>query len=68
VGVSGGIPLGGPETYLRLTFDLIDAKRDELVWQAVVDAKFDLDASPERRQELFSAIVTQALKEYPPEK
>lgn len=68
VGVSGGIPLGGPETFLRLTFDLIDAKRDELVWQAVVDSKFDWDASPERRQVTFDAIVSQALKGYPPKK
>ncbi|GAB2778099.1 DUF4136 domain-containing protein [Salinimicrobium soli] len=68
VGVSGGIPLGGPETFLRLTFDLIDAKRDELVWQAVVDSKFDWDASPERRQATFDAIVAQALKGYPPKK
>lgn len=68
VGVSGGIPLGGPETYLRLTFDLIDVQNDALVWQAVVDSKFDFNASPEKRQQLFDQIVKEALDAYPPGK
>lgn len=67
VGVSGGIPLGGPETYLRLTFDLIDVQRDELVWQAIVDSKFDRNASPENRRSRFAKIVAKALERYPPE-
>lgn len=68
VGVSGGIPLGGPETFLRLTFDLIDVQKDVLVWQAVVDSKFDFDASPENRQQRFDQIVKEALDAYPPKK
>lgn len=68
VGVSGGIPLGGPETYLRLTFDLIDAKTDALVWQAVVESSFDLNAAPEERQKRFDQIVQKALAGYPPRK
>ena len=68
VGVSGGIPLGGPETYLRLTFDLIDVQNDALVWQAVVDSKFNFNASPEARQKRFDQIVKEALDAYPPKK
>lgn len=68
VGVSGGIPLGGPETYLRLTFDLIDAGKDALVWQAVVESSFDLDADPVDRQRRFDEIVEKAFKGYPPKK
>lgn len=68
VGVTGGIPLGGQETYLRLTFDLIDAKTDALVWQAVVESTFDLDASPAERQRRFDEIVAKALKGYPPKR
>lgn len=68
VGVSGGIPLGGPETFLRLTFDLIDVTTDALVWQAVVDSKFDFNARPEDRQERFDKIVREALKGYPPKR
>ena len=68
VGVSGGIPLGGPETYLVLTFDLIDAKTDALVWQAVVESSFDLDAAPAERQQRFDQIVQKALSGYPPKR
>lgn len=68
VGVSGGIPIGGPETYLKLTFDLIDAENDALVWQAVVESPFDFDANPEERQKRFDRIVQKALKGYPPKK
>ncbi|WP_029035449.1 DUF4136 domain-containing protein [Salinimicrobium terrae] len=66
VGVSGGIPLGGPETFLRLTFDLVDVRTDELVWQAVVDSKFDFNAAPRERQQRFNKIVEEALEGYPP--
>ena len=68
VGVSGGIPIGGPETYLRLTFDFIDADTDALVWQSVVESPFDLNASPEQRQTRFDRIVEKVLKGYPPKK
>ncbi len=68
VGVSGGIPIGAPDDFLRLTFDFIDAKTDALVWQAVVDTKFNRNASPEVRQEKFDEIVIKALKKYPPKK
>lgn len=67
VGVSGGIPLGGSNTYLRLTFDFIDVKNDDLVWQAVVNSKFNKNASPEKRRAAFDKIVKKALEGYPPE-
>ncbi|UZH54305.1 DUF4136 domain-containing protein [Salinimicrobium tongyeongense] len=68
VGVSGGIPLGGPESFLQLTFDLIDVQRDELVWQAVVNSKFDFNWSPSKRQQQFDKIVNEALEGYPPKR
>lgn len=68
VGVSGGIPLGGPETYLQITFDFIDVEDDALIWQAVVESKFDPDASPQQRQDQFEKIVQKALEGYPPKK
>lgn len=68
VGVSGGIPIGGPETYLRLTFDFIDTRTDTLVWQAVVESSFDLNANPSARQKRFDQIVQKALAGYPPKR
>ncbi len=68
VGVSGGIPLGGQDTFLQLTFDFIDVQDDVLIWQAVVDYKFDRDASPEKRGKQLRVIVDKALEGYPPKK
>lgn len=66
VGISGGIPLGGPDTYLSLTFEIIDAANNELIWQAVVQGKFDKNASPEERQLAFDRMVAKALEDFPP--
>jgi hypothetical protein len=68
VGVSGGIPIGGPENYLKMTIDFIDKSKDNLVWQAVVDVKFNPNARPEQRQALFDKVLQKALDGYPPEK
>lgn len=68
VGVSGGIPIGGPETYRRITFDFIDAEKDALIWQAEVDAKFNKNTSPQKREKRLKAMVKEALKNYPPKK
>ncbi|TRO65715.1 DUF4136 domain-containing protein [Christiangramia sabulilitoris] len=67
VGVSGGVPIGQMDTYIRLTFDLIDVKNDKLVWQAIVEGPFDLNAKPEQRKMFFDKIVAKALEKYPPE-
>lgn len=68
VGVSGGFPIGSPNNYLRLTLDFIDAKNDALIWQAVVDGKFDKNASPENRETQLRIMVLKALNGYPPKK
>lgn len=68
VGVSGGIPIGAMDNYYQLTFDFIDVDKDALIWQAVVETPFDLDASPQQRQVRFDKIVEKALSGYPPKK
>ncbi|MCM4160467.1 DUF4136 domain-containing protein [Antarcticibacterium flavum] len=68
IGVSGGIPLGGPDTFLQLTIDFIDVQEDALIWQAVVDYKFDRDASPEKRERQLRTMIDKALAGYPPKK
>lgn len=68
VGVSGGIPVGTMDNYLKLTFDFIDVEKDNLVWQAVVESPFDLNSTPEQRQQRFDKIVQKALEGYPPKK
>ncbi|CAL67820.1 DUF4136 domain-containing protein [Christiangramia forsetii] len=68
VGVSGGIPVGQRDTFLKLTFDFIDVEKDVLVWQAVVESPFNLNSEPGARQERFDKIVAKALDGYPPKK
>ncbi len=68
VGVSGGVPIGQMDTFIKLTFDFIDVKRDDLVWQAIVESPFNMNASPEKRQQQFDKIVEKALENYPPNK
>ncbi len=68
VGVSGGIPIGGPNTHFRITIDLIRVKNDALIWQAVVDSPFDVNSAPEKREDQLRIIVGKALEGYPPKK
>ena len=68
VGVSGGIPVGEMDTYLKLTFDFIDVEKDMLVWQAIVESPFNFNADPQKRKERFDKIVAKALEGYPPKK
>ena len=68
VGISGGIPIGGPEKYRRVTFDFIDVQNDALIWQAIVEGKFDNNTSPEKRAENLRKMVEEALEGYPPKR
>lgn len=66
VGVSGGVPVGGPNTYLSLTLDFIDAEKDSLIWQAEIQGKFNKDTTPQNREARLRTFITRALKDYPP--
>ncbi len=68
VGVSGGMPIGGPDTYLKLTIDFIDSQKDSLLWQAVVEGKVNKNASPEKRESQLRKMVEEALEGYPPKR
>jgi hypothetical protein len=66
VGVSGGIPIENNTMILEVTIDFIDVTEDSLIWQAVVESKFNANASPEQRRAMFDKIVDKALEGYPP--
>jgi len=67
-GVSVGIPVGQSNINRELILDLIDAKTNTLVWQAVSDSSFNPKASPEKRKERLMAITAKIFSEFPPEK
>ncbi|WP_025665897.1 DUF4136 domain-containing protein [Aquimarina megaterium] len=66
IGVGGSIPIGGPETFLELTIDFVDVKKDELVWQAIAERRFYPNASPDVRTNFFQKIIEKSLVKYPP--
>ncbi|MFC7358087.1 DUF4136 domain-containing protein [Jejudonia soesokkakensis] len=68
VGVSGGIPIGGKVVNQELTIDFIDAARDDLIWQAVIDGEYKEKASPEQRQLHYFSVLQKSLSKYPPKK
>lgn len=67
VGVSGGIPIENNTVILEITIDFIDAEKDSLIWQAVLETKLNPNASPEDRRAMFDKVVKKALEGYPPQ-
>lgn len=67
VGVSGGIPIGGPVIEQQITIDFIDAEKDQLIWQAIVDCKLKEKATPEQRDTHYYKVIQKAFKKFPPQ-
>ncbi len=67
IGVGGNIPIGS-NTYLELTIDFVDVKKDELVWQAIAKKQFHPNASPNTKTYFFQKVIKKSLDKYPPEK
>ncbi|MDF0708976.1 DUF4136 domain-containing protein [Flagellimonas okinawensis] len=65
-GISVGLPIGGPSLQRSIQFDLIDAQRDALVWQAVAESGLRENASPSVREEKLRAIVKKVFSKFPP--
>ncbi len=66
IGVSGGIPIGGRQVNQQLTLDFIDATRDALFWQALIESDFKERATPIQKETHFYNAIEKALKKYPP--
>ena len=66
-GVSVGIPLGGSQNTRQIVIDFVDKKQNEkLFWQAVSESNYNENASPEKRQAYFDALVEKIFSKYPP--
>ncbi len=68
VGVSGGIPIGGRIVNQQLTVDFIDAEKDDLIWQAVVEGEMKENARPAQKEAYYISVLQKILKKYPPKK
>jgi hypothetical protein len=67
-GISIGLPIGQPKMNRTILFEFIDEDGIGLFWQAESESGFNPNASPEKREAQFKAIVEKVLKGYPPKK
>jgi hypothetical protein len=67
-GVTIGIPIGGKELNQEITFDFVDANKDELIWQAISQGRFKEKATPDQRINYFKSVVKEVLSGFPPDK
>lgn len=66
MGVGGGIPIGGRELHQTVTFNLVDAAKDALIWQAVSDSNLKIKTTPKDRQAYFYKLIDKVFKKFPP--
>ncbi len=66
VSVGAGIPLGGNKEHQTITFDLVEAARDMLVWQAISDSNIALNTNPEDRVSYYAKIAKKVFEGFPP--
>lgn len=65
-GVSVGVPIGQPDQYREIVFDLVDVKNDELIWQAVSESTISTSMTPEARAAQLKSVVDKVFSKYPP--
>ena len=66
-GISIGIPVGQNKLNRQIVFEFVDENKNGLFWQAVSESSYSPNASPEKREAQFKAIVTKVLEGFPPE-
>lgn len=65
-GISIGLPIGQATINRQITIDFVDENKKQLFWQAVTESGFNPNATPEKREHLFKALVEKVLTNYPP--
>lgn len=65
-GLSVGIPVGGPKLTREIEVNFIDAKKNEMVWQAIGKEPFREADPPAVKEERMQAWVTKIFDKYPP--
>lgn len=65
-GISVGIPVGGPNITRQIIIDLVDAKKDMLIWQAVSESPFREGDSPAVKEKKMQELVVKIFEKYPP--
>lgn len=66
-GISVGIPVGQNKLNRQIVFEFVDEHKNGLFWQAVSESSYTPNATPDKREALFKAIVIKVLEGFPPE-
>jgi hypothetical protein len=66
-GISVGIPVGGPKLERELQFILVDAKRDQLIWEATSNSAYNETDSPAIKNQKIQELVTKVFEKFPPQ-
>ncbi len=64
-GITIGLPIGQQKTTQHLTFEFLDAKNNQLFWQAKSESGLNPKATPEQKEARLNAIVKKVFKKYP---
>ena len=67
-GVSVGIPIGQGSLMRQIVFDFVDAKTNQLFWQAISSETDVPTDNPEAREEKFKQLTNKVLEGFPPKK
>jgi hypothetical protein len=67
-GISIGLPIGQSQLGREIVFEFVDEEGVGMFWQAISESSYRQNASPEKREAQFIAIVEKVLKGFPPEK
>ncbi|WP_299277413.1 DUF4136 domain-containing protein [uncultured Psychroserpens sp.] len=66
-GISIGLPIGQSQLGREIIFDFVDERKNGLFWQAVSESNYKPNATPDKREALFTALVDKVLQGFPPE-
>ena len=67
-GISIGLPIGQSQLGREISFDFVDENKNGLFWQAISESNYKPNASPDKREAQFVALVNKVLEGFPPEK
>ena len=67
-GLSVGLPIGQANINRQIIIEFVDENKKQLFWQAISETSFRPNATPEKREAQFNAIIDKVLAGYPPEK
>jgi hypothetical protein len=65
-GISVGIPVGGPNLSREVIIDIVDAKKDLLIWQANSESPFKEGDTPAVKEKKMQELVVKIFEKYPP--